>query len=67
MYEAQKKYTKKNKEEIREYMKEYMRKKREKNSILNIARWNILGRDINEYAIFTKWDFKYIKKINNEL
>jgi hypothetical protein len=48
-------------------MKEYMRKKREKNSILNIARWNILGRDINEYAIFTKWDFKYIKKINNEL
>jgi len=42
----------------------WYKKNRRLNTLLNLLRWNLLGRDVKEYLIFTESEKKYIKSMN---
>jgi predicted RNase H-like nuclease len=42
----------------------WVRKHRKLNTLLNLIRWNLQGREIKEYIIFSKEDLNYIKSMN---
>ena len=55
-------YYHKNKTYLNTNVKSYIKKQRDNHSLVNIARWSLLGRNIKEYILFSKSDYEYIKK-----